>query len=137
RLLTAIGTPQEIDTHLDPKLSRVFSNRVIMRYPAFADFYDAEETVMIIVKHFRAASQGLEEGKQVLYLLGPVGGGKSSVAERLKELMEKEPIYVLQYTAPNGRVQRSPINESPLALVTEIFRSRGKLDLLTDEYGIE
>ena len=26
--------------------------------------------------------QGLEERKQILYLLGPVGGGKSSLAER-------------------------------------------------------
>ncbi|MBF0334007.1 MAG: substrate-binding domain-containing protein, partial [Alphaproteobacteria bacterium] len=38
---------------------------------------------------FRHAAQGLEERKQIIYLLGPVGGGKSSLAERLKTLMEK------------------------------------------------
>lgn len=136
RLLAAIGEPEEIDTRNDPKLSRVFSNRKIMRYPAFADFFDAEETVMNVVNHLRAAAQGLEESKQVLYLLGPVGGGKSSVAERLKELMEKEPIYVLQYNGDNG-VELSPIKESPLALVREVFKSRGKEDQLTSEFGIE
>ena len=45
---------------------------------------------------FRHAAQGLEERKQILYLLGPVGGGKSSLAERLKELMQQHPIYVLK-----------------------------------------
>lgn len=137
RLLKAIGEPQEIDTRHDPKLSRVFANRKIMRYPAFDDFYDAEETVMSVVNHLRSAAQGLEESKQVLYLLGPVGGGKSSVAERLKELMEKEPIYVLQYTAPGGKSERSPINESPLALVREVFKARRKEAALTSEFGIE
>ena len=36
-----------------------------------------------------ARRAGLEEKKQILYLLGPVGGGKSSLAERLKQLMER------------------------------------------------
>jgi serine protein kinase len=39
RLLNAIGTPQMLDTSQDPTLSRIFSNRVIARYPAFAEFY--------------------------------------------------------------------------------------------------
>ena len=55
-----------------------------------------EDTIERIVGFFRHAAQGLEERKQILYLLGPVGGGKSSLAERLKLLMEKEPIYVLK-----------------------------------------
>ncbi len=50
----------------------------------------------------------VEERKQILYLLGPVGGGKSSLAERLKQLMEHRPIYTLK--AGN---QISPIFESP------------------------
>ena len=47
-----------------------------------------EETIERIVGFFSHAAQGLEERKQILYLLGPVGGGKSSLAERLKTLME-------------------------------------------------
>ena len=137
RLLKAIGEPVQIDTHSDPQLSRIFDNAKITRYPAFNDFYGAEDTVMKVVSHLRAASQGLEESKQVLYLLGPVGGGKSSVAERLKELMEKEPFYALQYTDEDGRKTISPINENPLALIREVFKAKGKDALLESEFGID
>jgi len=96
RLLAAIGEPQMIDTAKDPRLGRIFLNRTMRTYPAFAGFYGMEETIERIVGFFRHAAQGLEERKQILYLLGPVGGGKSSLAERLKSLMEVHPIYVLK-----------------------------------------
>jgi serine protein kinase len=86
-------------------------NRTIKVYPAFAEFFGMEETIERIVGFFRHAAQGLEERKQVLYLLGPVGGGKSSLAERLKLLMEKCPIYVLK-----AGKDISPVFESPLGL---------------------
>jgi serine protein kinase len=69
----------------------------------------------------------LEERKQILYLLGPVGGGKSSLAERLKKLMETHPIYTLKV----GN-QVSPVFESPLGL----FHPERMADLLEDKYGI-
>jgi serine protein kinase len=111
RLLAAIGEPVLIDTAKDARLGRIFMNRTIRSYPAFAEFYGMEETVERIVAFFRHAAQGLEERKQILYLLGPVGGGKSSLAERLKALMEANPIYVLK-----AGDQMSPVFESPLAL---------------------
>ena len=86
-------------------------NRTIRVYPAFSEFYGMEETIERIVGFFRHAAQGLEERKQILYLLGPVGGGKSSLAERLKALMEAHPIYVLK-----AGDQISPVFESPLGL---------------------
>src|SRR5215469_5504871 len=86
RLLAAIGEPRMIDTAKDRRLGRIFC-------------------------FFRHAAQGLEERKQILYLLGPVGGGKSSLAERLKSLMEVHPIYVLK-----AGDEISPIFESPLVL---------------------
>ena len=95
RMLAAIGEPQVIDTSCDPRMGRIFMNRSIKRYPTFSDFFGMEETIERIVGYFKHAAQGLEERKQILYLLGPVGGGKSSLAERLKQLMEKLPIYVL------------------------------------------
>ena len=70
-----------------------------------------EETIERIVNFFNYAAQGLEERKQILYLLGPVGGGKSSLAERLKLLMERQPMYVLKA----GDVI-SPVFENPLGL---------------------
>jgi len=85
RLLKAIGEPIVVDTAQDPRLGRIFMNRTIKVYPAFADdFFGMEDTIERIVGFFRHAAQGLEDRKQVLYLLGPVGGGKSSLAERLK-----------------------------------------------------
>lgn len=108
RILEAIGEPELVDTSKDPRLSKIFGNRVIKRYPAFADFYGMEDTVEQMVDFLRHSSQGLEESKQILYLLGPVGGGKSSLAERLKDLMEKTPFYALK---------GSPIHESPLGLL--------------------
>jgi len=111
RMLAAIGEAEMIDTSHDPRFGRIFMNRTIRVYPAFAEFYGMEETVERIVGYFRHAAQGLEERKQVLYLLGPVGGGKSSLAERLKLLMEKLPIYVLK-----AGKEVSPVFESPLGL---------------------
>ncbi|MGE0314559.1 MAG: PrkA family serine protein kinase [Lautropia sp.] len=124
RMLAAIGEPEVVDTRNDPRLSRIFSNRLIKRYPAFREFYGMEDAIQQIVSYFRHAAQGLEERKQVLYLLGPVGGGKSSIAERLKQLMEAHPIYALK---------GSPVNESPLGL----FHPERDGEMLTKEYGID
>jgi serine protein kinase len=115
RMLAAIGEPEIVDTSHDSRLGRIFMNRSIRVYPSFADFYGMEETIERIVGYFRHAAQGLEERKQVLYLLGPVGGGKSSLAERLKLLMEKMPIYVLK-----AGKEVSPVFESPLGLFDPI-----------------
>ncbi len=123
RMLAAIGEPEVIDTRNDPRLSRLFSNRVIQRYPAFDGFYGMDDAIAQIVSFFRHAAQGLEERKQVLYLLGPVGGGKSSIAERLKTLMEKHPIYALK---------GSPVHESPLGL----FHPEREGAQLEASYGI-
>ena len=111
RLLDAIGEPELIDTQKDPELGRVFQNRTIKVYPAFADFFGMTEVVEQVVGYFKHAAQGLEEKKQVFYLLGPVGGGKSSLAERIKELMEVHSIYVLK-----AGDEISPVFESPLSL---------------------
>jgi len=123
RMLAAIGEPEVVDTRNDPRLSRLFSNRIIRRYPAFREFYGMEDAIAQIVAYFKHAAQGLEERKQVLYLLGPVGGGKSSIAERLKSLMETHPIYALK---------GSPVNESPLGL----FHPDRDGPVLDKEYGI-
>ncbi len=84
RLLMAIGEPEMVDTSQIPRLSRIFSNRVIARYPAFSEFYGMEEAIEQIVSYLRHAAQGLEEKKQILYLLGPVGGGKAHLPKKLK-----------------------------------------------------
>ena len=123
RLLMAIGKPELVDTSLDPRLSRIFSNKVIKRYPAFADFHGMEDAIEHIVSFFKHAAQGLEERKQILYLLGPVGGGKSSLAEKLKELMQQVPFYA---------IKGSPVFESPLGL----FNATEDGAILEEDFGI-
>ncbi|GAB1269815.1 PrkA family serine protein kinase [Aurantivibrio infirmus] len=123
RLLMAIGEPELIDTSRDSRLSRIFSNKVIKRYAAFEEFYGMEECIEEIVSFFKHAAQGLEEKKQILYLLGPVGGGKSSLAEKLKSLMEKQPIYC---------IKGSPVFESPLG----VFDPEEDGAILEEDFGI-
>jgi serine protein kinase len=123
RMLLAIGEPELLDTRKEQRQSRIFSNKMIKIYPAFKEFYGMEETIEQIVSFFKHASQGLEEKKQILYLLGPVGGGKSSLAEKLKSMMEKVPLYA---------IKGSPVNESPLGL----FSRDEDAQILQEEYGI-
>jgi serine protein kinase len=162
RLLKAIGEPQIIATRNDPVLGRVFDNRDIAVYPGFKDFYGMEDTIEEIVSFLRHASQGLEESKQILYLLGPVGSAKSSIAERLKALMEDLPIYTLAVEAPvfdeegdlidvegnkwtpesdkkqQTKLEFSPVNESPLGLFAGSAADKDKWGpLLQEHYGIK
>ncbi len=123
RLLMAIGEPEAVDTRHDPILSRIFSNKIIHRYAVFKEFYGMEEPIEQIVGFLKHAAQGLEETKQVLYLLGPVGGGKSSLAEKLKDLMQQVPIYA---------IKGSPVHDSPLSL----FDPQEDAGILQERYGI-
>lgn len=123
RLLMALGEPEIIDTRHDPVLARIFSNKIIHKYPVFKDFFGMEEPIEQIVGFLKHAAQGLEETKQILYLLGPVGGGKSSLAEKLKDLMQVTPFYA---------IKGSPVFESPLSLFNPVEDG----PLLEEKYGI-
>lgn len=125
RILDAIGEPEILDTREDPVLSRLFSNKKIKVYPAFKEFYGMENTIEQIVSYFRHSAQGLEERKQILYLMGPVGGGKSSLAEKIKYLMQQNEIYVLK-----AGDQISPVYESPLGLFADYKKE------IEEEYDI-
>ncbi len=124
RMLAAIGDPEFLDTRHDPRLSRIFSNKLVKVYPAFSEFYGIEEVIEQVVAYFKHSAQGLEESKQILYLLGPVGSAKSSIAEKLKSLMESIPFY---------SIKGSPINESPLGL----FSSDADRKAVSEEFGID
>ena len=130
RMVKAIGEPRLVQAKSDPRLLRLFGNRTLKYYDAFADFYGMEGGIIEeIVSFYRHAAQGLEERKQVLYLLGPVGSAKSTLAIKLKSLMERYPIYVL---VDGDTGERSPLLESPLGLFNpEKFGAR-----MEGEYGI-
>lgn len=133
RMVYAIGKPEVVDTSSDSRLSRIHSNKKVRFYNAFDDFFGAEEAIERIAAYFRNSAAGLEESKQILYLKGPVGGGKSSIAERLKALMQKLPIYVLydpSETDPERRM--SPVLDSPLGLFNVLEHAA----TLEADYGI-
>ena len=127
RMIAAIGEPTLVDTSKNERFGRIFSNRTLKVYPTIEGFFGMEDAIQRVVSYFYHAAQGLEERKQILYLLGPVGGGKSSLAERLKALMEMRPIYVLK-----AGDEVSPIFESPLG----IFNPATHGGRLEKEYGI-
>ncbi|MCZ8074918.1 MAG: PrkA family serine protein kinase, partial [Paucibacter sp.] len=57
RMLKAIGEPEMVDTRHDARLSRLFANKTIKIYPAFAEFYGLEEAIEQVVSYFRHAAQ--------------------------------------------------------------------------------
>ena len=133
RILKAIGEPVLVDTSTDERLSRIYGNRTIKTYPAFSNFFGIEKPIEAIVSFFKSAAQGNEEAKQVLYLLGPVGGGKSSISELLKELMQKEPVYTLKaFNEKKQRWEIDPLIESPLNL----FSSAEDANLVSETFNI-
>ena len=106
---------EEVNIEEDSKLSRLFKNRKLKRFDFFADeFYGMEDTLNSVFRYFHAASLKGEESRQVLYLVGPVGSGKSSLVERLKEGLEQVgPIHMLQ---------GCPMYEEPLHLIPRHLR---------------
>lgn len=107
RLLAAIGQVEMVDTRKDERLSRIFSNEAIPKYKTFNNIYGLEHTIKDIVGFIKHAAQGLEERKQILYLLGPVGSSKSSIVYIIKRLMESVPFFA---------IKGSPVFDSPLSL---------------------
>ena len=84
-------------------------------YGFFADeFFGIEKVVAQIARYFHSAALKGEESRQVLYLMGPVGSGKSSLVERLQHgLEESMPFYA---------IEGCPMNEEPLHLIPRHLR---------------
>jgi len=116
RLITAAGV-KTIKTEEHPRLRRLYGNSVIKVYRFFEEeFFGIDRTIMEIARYFYAAAMRGEESRQVLYLVGPVGSGKSSLMESLKQALEKSPpIYV---------IQGCPMREEPLHLIPKHLRSK-------------
>lgn len=103
-----------VKTDEHPRLRRLYGNDVIKKYKFFEDFYGIDKTVMKIARYFHSAAMEGEEARQVLYLVGPVGSGKSSLMEVLKRALESSiAIYALK---------GCPMREEPLHLVPKHLR---------------
>jgi serine protein kinase len=99
----------------DPRTKRLYKDEPIKVYNFFADeFFGIERTIAQIVRYFHSASLKGEESRQVLYLMGPVGSGKSSLVERIHRGLEgATPIYA---------IDGCPMNEEPLHLIPRHLR---------------
>lgn len=113
-MLSSQGTRSIHDTD-DPRTKRLYKDEPIKVYNFFADeFFGIERTIAQIVRYFHSASLKGEESRQVLYLMGPVGSGKSSLVERIQRGLEQLiPIYA---------IEGCPMFEEPLHLIPRHLR---------------
>lgn len=118
RLYELIAAPgvETIKTEEYPRLRRIYGNDTIKRYKFFeTDFFGIDKIIMELIRFFHSATMRGEESRQVLYLVGPVGSGKSSIMEALKRALESSPpIYALK---------GCPMREEPLHLIPKHLRS--------------
>ncbi|MHC6178698.1 PrkA family serine protein kinase [Clostridium sp. JNZ X4-2] len=94
----------------NPRIKKLYGNESIKKYNFFKDdFFGIDKVIMKLVNYFHSAAMNGEESRQVLYLVGPVGAGKSSLVESIKKALEtSEPIYALK---------GCPMREEPLHLI--------------------
>ncbi|HSZ23891.1 MAG TPA: hypothetical protein VK782_12140, partial [Candidatus Sulfotelmatobacter sp.] len=113
-LIISAGLHPLADTD-DPRTKRLFKDEPLKVFDFFADeFFGIERTIAQIVRYFHSASLKGEESRQVLYLMGPVGSGKSSLVERVQRGLEQ---IGLIYA-----IEGCPMNEEPLHLVPRHLR---------------
>lgn len=115
-VITSQGV-KELTAEENPKLKKINGNKKVMAYKFFEDdFFGMENVIMQIVRYFHSAAHKGEESRQVLFLVGPVGAGKSSLIEKLKSGLEQaEPMYALK---------GCPMHEEPLHLVPRHMREK-------------
>src|SRR5262245_17424157 len=103
----------------DPRVKRLYKDETLKVFNFFADeFFGIERTVSQIVRYFHSASLKGEESRQVLYLMGPVGSGKSSLVERLQRGLEA--------AEPFAAIESCPMSEEPLHLIPRHLRKDRK-----------
>lgn len=92
------------------------------------DIYGLERTLDQIVEYFRSSAQRLEVRKRIMLLMGPVGGGKSTIVALLKRGLER---YSRTEDGAIYAVKGCPMHEDPLHLIPEPMRFE-----IEQEYGI-
>ncbi|MDP2660256.1 MAG: protein prkA [Dehalococcoidia bacterium] len=84
------------------------------------EVFGLEKPLQQFVEYFQSAAQRLEVRKRILLLMGPVGGGKSTVVYLLKKGLE-------EYSrTPEGAVyaiKSCPMHEDPLHLIPQELRA--------------
>src|SRR5207249_1302790 len=98
-------------------------------YNFFADeIYGLEKPLQQVVEYFNSAAQRLEVRKRILLLMGPVGGGKSTIVAMLKRGLEN---YTRIEQGAVYAIAGCPMHEEPLHLIPAALR-----DDFMKEYSI-
>ncbi|HEV8370085.1 MAG TPA: hypothetical protein VGQ39_19185 [Pyrinomonadaceae bacterium] len=101
----------------------------VLSYNFFSsELFGIEEPIARIVEYFKSAAQRLEVRKRILLLMGPVGGGKSTIVNMLKRGLEV-------WTQTDGgavyAIKDCPMHEEPLHLIPHQLRAE-----VEKHYGI-
>src|SRR5918912_1140157 len=101
----------------------------VLSYKFFSsELFGIEEPIARIVEYFKSAAQRLEVRKRILLLMGPVGGGKSTIVTMLKRGLE-------DWTRTEGgavfAIKDCPMHEEPLHLIPQELRPE-----IEKHYGI-
>ena len=98
-------------------------------YDFFAqDLFGLESTLQQLVEYFSSAAQRLEVRKRILLMMGPVGGGKSTIVTLLKRGLEA---YSRTEAGAIYAIRGCPMHEEPLHLIPDSLRAD-----IEREYGI-
>ena len=98
-------------------------------YTFFAqDLFGIDKPLQQLAEYFASAASRLEVRKRILLLMGPVGGGKSSIVTLLKRGLEA---YTRADTGAVYAIQGCPMHEEPLHLIPEELRPE-----VQSEYGL-
>src|ERR671938_299034 len=92
----------------------------VARYNFFAsELFGIEEPIARIVEYFKSAAQRLEVRKRILLLMGPVGGGKSTIVAMLKRGLEN---WTRTENGAVFAIKDCPMHEEPLHLIPPELR---------------
>ena len=93
------------------------------------ELFGMEKTIQHLVEeYFAPAARRLDIRKRILMLVGPVGGGKSTLSTLLKKGLEK---YSKTEEGAVYAIKGSPMHEEPLHLIPEDLR-----DTFKQQFGI-
>ena len=102
----------------DPRCRKLFDGDKIKTYGYFKEeFYGHERVIAKLMRFLKSAALKGEESRQVLLLMGPVGSGKSALADAVKRSLERaaDPVYHLD---------GCPVREEPMHLVPRSLRPK-------------
>jgi serine protein kinase len=101
----------------------------VSRYNFFSEeLFGIDEAIEQIVEYFKSAAQRLEVRKRILLLMGPVGGGKSTIVTLLKRGLEK---WTRTESGAVYAIKGCPMHGEPMQLIPPELRAE-----IEQHYGI-